>query len=123
VEEASCEMLSIEQLYKDIEKNIDHTFEPCSDISEIDTFVNNSNFDFPNDLKLFYRRYSWVKLFIGAYGSIAYRFVPIEEIHPTRIDIYGKDLDEYGPKEWITICDVMEGNYICVDLSSKAGEE
>jgi hypothetical protein len=52
-----------------------------------------------------------------------YRFVPVTEMHPTRIDIYGEDDDEWGPSNWISIVDVLDGNYIAIDVASKSGDE
>lgn len=52
-----------------------------------------------------------------------YRFVPIREIYPTRIDIDGKKTDESGRHDRLTICDVLDGNYIAIDLASKSGDE
>ena len=42
-----------------------------------------------------------------------YRFVSVRDIHPTRFDIFGKFAAQYpGPDHWLTICDVLDGNYI-----------
>jgi hypothetical protein len=116
-------MTSLEDLFNEIENNGNHSFEPCNNITEIDQYSAKQAYIFPDDLKAFYRKYSWVKLFISKYGDSTYRFVPIKSMHPTRIDILGEDIDENGPKEWITICDVLDGNYICIDLNSKKGNE
>jgi hypothetical protein len=117
------DMTQIDMLYKEIENNNEHTYHFSNDASEIDEFAKRNNYVLPDDLIAFYKKYSWLKLFISKYGDATYRFIPINEMHPTRIDILGKDIDEYGPKEWITVCDIMDGNYICIDLSSKNGNE
>ena len=98
-----------------------HFSEPCTDSYEIDRLDRRIKFLLPEDLKVFYRRYSTVKLFDHEFGA-TYRFVPITEIHLTRIDIYGKDLDELGPSSWLTICDVLDGNYIAVDIASQENQ-
>jgi len=116
-------MTLLEELYKEIENDKKHIFESCANIWEIDEFARKNKYILPDDLRAFYRKYSWVKLFNGEYGYSTYRFIPISEIHPTRIDVLGKDNDENGPKDWITICDIMEGNYICIDLSSRNVEQ
>jgi cell wall assembly regulator SMI1 len=98
-----------------------HSAEPCLDATEIDALEEGLGYPLPADLKAFYRRYQTVRLFDGEYGA-TYRFVPIREIHPTRIDMYGRDTDEWGPGTWLTICDVQDGNYIAIDVASKDGE-
>ncbi len=113
-------MTTFKQLLAEIDAH--HYHEPCTDPSAIETFERLYGHQLPGDLKEFYRRYETVKLFDGEYGA-AYRFVPVSEIHPTRIDVYGKNEDEYGPDDWLTICDVLDGNYIAFDLTSKNGNE
>jgi hypothetical protein len=112
-------MSKLEELFIDIDTH--HSSEPCIDSSEIDNLDKRYAFRLPDDLKEFYRRYESVKLFDSEFGA-TYRFVPVSEIHPTRIDIYGQDTDEWGPSSWLTICDVLDGNYIAIDIASKDGE-
>ncbi|HVO68665.1 MAG TPA: SMI1/KNR4 family protein [Aggregatilineaceae bacterium] len=112
-------MTSLENLFAEIEAH--HYSEPCTHGSEIDEFARRNNYQFPDDLKAFYRRYRSVRLFDTEFGA-KYRFVPISEIHPTRIDIYGIDTDEWGPREWLTVCNVQDGNYIAIDILSKDGD-
>lgn len=112
-------MSTLEELFIEIETY--HTSEPCADISEIDDFERRHGYQLPDDLKTFYRRYKSVKLFDSDFGA-TYRFAPISEIHPTRIDIYGKDTDEWGPSTWLSICDLLDGNYIAIDIASKDGD-
>jgi hypothetical protein len=110
---------SIEELFPEIENNKSHSYQSTTNPSEIDNYIKENRYLLPEDLLSFYRRYSWVRLYNNKYGDSIYKFGPIKMLHPTRIDILGKDTDENGPIEWITICDVMDGNYICIDLSSK----
>jgi cell wall assembly regulator SMI1 len=113
-------MTSLEGLFNEINTRL--TSEPCLDAGEIDRFDERNGYRLPSDLKSFYRKYKSVKLFDGKYGP-TYRFVPIIEIHRTRIDIYGEDSDEWGPRAWLTICDVADGNYIAIDLMSKNNDQ
>jgi cell wall assembly regulator SMI1 len=113
-------MTALEQIFTDIDVN--HYHEPCTDPAAIEALEKRHDHQLPDDLKAFYRRYRTVKLFDGEYGA-TYRFVPVDEIHPTRIDIYGENTDEWGPSTWLTICDILDGNYIAIDIDSKEGKE
>jgi cell wall assembly regulator SMI1 len=109
-------MSTLHELFVEIDTH--HTSESCLDASEIDAFEKGLGHELPDDLKAFYRKY---RIFDGEYGA-TYRFVSIGEIHPTRIDIYGEDTDEWGPSTWLTVCDVQDGNYIAIDIASRDGE-
>lgn len=111
-------MSGLQGLFTEIESH--HSWEPAVDSSEIIDFQTRLGCDLPSDLVEFYGRYKSVRLFVSKYGTL-YRFVPIAEIHPTRIDIYGEDAKDWGPDSWLTICDVQDGNYIGVDIDSKTG--
>ena len=113
-------MNSLEDLFFEIESF--HSSEPCADVGEIDRFDEQNELHLPPDLKSFYQKYKSASLFDNI-GGPAYRFVPITEIHRTRIDIYGEDTDEWGPNTWLTICDVQDGNYIAMDISSGNKDE
>ena len=113
-------MATLEQIFTEID--VHHYHEPCADPAEIEVLEKCYGYQLPDDLKAFYRRYKIVKLFNGEYGA-TYRFVPVSEIHPTRMDIYGEDTDEWGPATWLTICDVLDGNYIAIDIDSREGQE
>lgn len=113
----------LEDLFTEIEKS--HNFELTNNPSEIDEFEKSCGDRLPDDLKEFYRRYKTVKLFDNEWGA-SYRFVPINEIKITGYDIYGDSAnpeDFLWPKAWFTICDVLDGNYISVDLSSRNENE
>jgi cell wall assembly regulator SMI1 len=112
-------MTDLEDLFSEIERL--HAWEACADPSAIDDLEKRLGDPFPNDLKAFHRRYDVVRLFAGGDGDAPYRFVPVGEIRPTRIDVYGEDNDEWGPGTWLTVCDVQDGNYIAVDIASKDG--
>lgn len=110
----------LEKLFAEIDAH--HNSEPCVDELEINQFEKIHNYQFPADLKRFYRKYKSVRLFdTGHYTT--YQFVSLNEIHPTRIDIFGEDTDEFAPSNWLTICDVMDGNYIAIDITSKKGDD
>ena len=104
----------LQKLFAEIEQY--HYSEPCQNAFEIDQVEGRYNCKLPEDLKGFYRRYRTVQL-LGRHDPL-YRFVPVHEIHPTRLDILGDDTD-YGPATWLTICDVYEGNYIAIDVASE----
>jgi len=109
-------MSKLEQLFVEIETK--HNYELCIDPSSIEDLERSHGYQLPSDLKAFYRRYKSVKLFVYEYGA-TYFFVPVSEMHPTRIDIYGEDTDEWGPSTWLSVCDVQDGNYIAIDIASK----
>jgi hypothetical protein len=48
-----------------------------------------------------------------------YRFLPLSEIRRARVAIRGKDDDSRGPAFMYTICDLQDGDYILVDVSSQ----
>jgi cell wall assembly regulator SMI1 len=105
-----------DKIFKEIDKSL--IFELSKNLSEIFDFEENYSYQLPEDVKEFYRRYETVKLFTYK-GGWQYRFVPISEMRITGLDIYGKYYENDGPSSWFTICDVMDGNYIAVDLASK----
>jgi len=114
-------MHTIQDLFDEIEQH--HSFEPCADPSEIEALETRLACPLPGDLKSFYGRYKSVSLFVDPLGGPTYRFVPPSEIHPTRIDVYGEDTDEWGPSTWLTVCDVLDGNYIALDITSGSGDQ
>ena len=109
----------LKKLFAEIEKS--HFFELSDDQSEIDEFEKHCGYELPEDLKEFYRRYKTVQLFPYS-GGWQYRFVRINEIHMTGLDIFGEDYekDSLFSKDstysWYTICDLMDGNYIGINL-------
>lgn len=109
-------MASFEQLCAQIDAH--HFAEPCADAGAIDELEKRFGIRLPEDLKYFYRRYATAKLFDSEAGP-AYRFVPLDEMRRTRIDIYGPDHDSdaWGPAGWLTVCDVQDGNYIAIDAA------
>jgi cell wall assembly regulator SMI1 len=109
----------IEDLFAEIDSC--HYAEPCRNPSEIDRLQDKCGYELPEDIKAFYRRYRSVKLFGKA--DFLYRFVPVSEMHRTRLDICGEDTDEWGPDTWLTVCDVQDNNYIAIDVASKDGEK
>lgn len=113
-------MAELKELFEEIDQN--HSAEPCADEYEIDRLENGLEYELPEDLKAFYRRYSTVWLFNTDCDGATYRFVPISQIHPTRIDILGSNHENWGPVSWLTVCDVQDGNYVAVDLESKRGD-
>ena len=113
-------MVPLEQIFTEIDAH--HYHELCNDPTAIEAIEKHHGRKLPDDLKTFYWRYKTVKLFDSEYGA-TYRFVPVGEIHPTRIDIFGEDTDEWGPSTWLTICDVLDGNYIAIDIDSKEDKE
>jgi antitoxin YokJ len=113
----------LKDLFSKIEKS--HTFELTDNPFAIDEFEKRCGYKLPEDLKEFYRRYKTVKLFDSERGA-TYRFVNVNEIKSTGFDIYGvsTDPDEFfWTRAWFTVCDVLDGNYIAVDLSSRKGNE
>ena len=114
-------MHAIQDVFDEIEKQ--HSFEPSADPSEIDILEARIGYLLPSDLKSFYGKYRTVSLFVDPVGGPTYRFVPASEIHPTRFDIYGQDTDEWGPSTWLTVCDVLDGNYIALDITSGSGDQ
>ncbi len=113
--------IALRDLFSEIEES--HAFELTEHPHEIDNFEKVLGYKLPEDLKGFYRRYKTVQLF-PYNGGWHYRFVPINEIHMTGLDIFGEDYDKDSvfSKEstysWFTICDAMDGNYVAVDLES-----
>jgi hypothetical protein len=113
-------MATLEQIFAEIDAH--HYHEPCTDPSAIEALEKHHGHQLPDDLKTFYGQYKTVRLFDGEYGA-TYWFVPVSEIHPARIDIYGEDTDEWGPSTWLTVCDVLDGNYIAIDIDSRESKE
>jgi cell wall assembly regulator SMI1 len=112
----------LEHLFAEIENN--HVYEFTGSPLAINQFEKQSGYELPQDLKEFYRRYKTVSLFTGEFVTL-YRFVPIEEIKITALNIYGNDCppDFIEPKTWFTVCDLQDGNYIAIDLASKKDDQ
>lgn len=105
----------LDDLFAEIETN--HIFELTDNPSEIDEFEKRCNYQLPEDIKEFYRHYKTVKLFVDK-GGWQYRFVSISEMRSVGFDILGTYYKPDDTISWFTICDVMEGNYVAVDLAS-----
>ncbi len=110
----------LEDLFDEIEKQ--HVYELADLPSKIEELEKLCGYKLPDDLKEFYHRYKTVRLFNFEWGW-KYRFLPVSEIHITGLDIFGKYYKNEEPKSWFTICDVMDGNYIAVDLLSRKDNE
>ena len=113
----------MKELFAEIEKK--HTFAYADNQSAIITFEKRYGYKLPQDLREFYSRYKYVKLFDHEWGA-PYYFISIDEIRVTGYDIYGDTANPaefLWPKSWFTICDVLDGNYIAVDLSSQKENE
>lgn len=51
-----------------------------------------------------------------------YRVLPLAEIVRVRLVIFGEDYDEGHPDNWYAICDVMDGNYVAIDVNPASGD-
>ena len=109
----------LDSLFNQIES--EHHFVLAQNPNLIDTIEENSGYQFPDDLKEFYRRYESVCLY--SKEDPLYRFLSVDELHTTRIDIYGEDSIDLGPDHWWSVCDVQDGNYISIDLKSFQDKE
>ena len=107
-------MIKLDSLFKQIEN--EHHFVLAQNIELIDLLEERSGYSFPDDIKKFYHRYESVSLYDKE--DPLYRFVPVNKLHPTRIDIFGLDSISLGPDHWWSICNVQDGNYISIDLKS-----
>jgi hypothetical protein len=106
--------IKLDILFKQIEN--EHHFVIAQNSELIDLLEEKSGYSFPNDMKKFYHRYESVSLYDKK--DPLYKFVPVNDLHPTIIDIYGKDSLDLGPDHWWSICNVQDGNYISIDLKS-----
>jgi hypothetical protein len=114
---------TLEDLFVEIEKT--HEYVMADNPSAIDEFERQCGYELPQDLKDFYHRYKTVKLFVRGSEAV-YRFVPVTEMRETGFDIYGdlvNPAEFLWPQAWFTICDVLDGNYIAIDLVSIKGDE
>ncbi len=113
--------MNIHMLFAEIEEL--HSYTTSTNPSEIDNLERQLGCFLPKDLKIFYHRYDSVRLFSSEFGPM-YRFVSVRDIHPTCYDIYGRyDNEVVRLKNWLTVVDVMDGNYIAIDTDShNAGE-
>lgn len=79
-------------------------------IREFDT---QQGFRLPSDLKTFYRHCGGAHLFDGAYV-----FVPLPEVCHASLAVFGEDSDDWCPPSWYAFCDVQDGNWVGMDLST-----
>ena len=106
-------MVTLEELFARIDA--EHTPMLSADPSAIDIVERTYQCCLPNDLKTFYRRYSSLDLFPSEFGPV-YRFVNPTEIRPTWLDILGPNATDPGPNNWLTICDVLDSNYVAIEV-------
>lgn len=106
-----------------IQELVDQIFEehvpyPPAENFQIEQFESQIGLKLPDDLKQFYIRCNGAKLFQHTQAT-PYTLLPIQQVKRTRIAIFGEDIDEFAPASWYAICDVMDGNYIGIDLDSQ----
>src|SRR5690349_12675999 len=115
-------MTSLEALFTELEADGRHQWQRTAD-GAVDQPAYAA---WPDDLKAFYRRYAWVRLFISGPDDFHnYRFLPLTEAGPAWAVLYGADSSaaEWGPASWVAICDVNDGQYLGLDVDSGSGRE
>lgn len=110
--------MEIQELIQQVREK--HVANPPSAEAQIAHLESSSGFKLPEDLKSFYRACNGAELFAEG-GNAPYTLLPIEQVKRTRELIFGEDDDTWAPASWYGICDVMDGNFIGIDLNSRDG--
>ena len=77
----------------------------------IGRFESASGFRLPADMIHFYHLCGEASLF-----NNSYRLMPLRELRKASMLLVGDDTDDYCPSCWYAICDVMDGNYVGINL-------
>lgn len=70
----------------------------------------------PDDLKIFFREFSYVQLFPGSERDSRFVFHCYSGFRLASIDVLGRSIDDPMLVHWHTICDVGDGNHVAISL-------
>jgi len=88
---------------------------PASE-SLISKFEAKRGWRLDGDLRTFYLHCNGASLFRERFAP--YRLLPLDELVRTRIAIYGRDEDAWGPSSWFVVCDMGDSNYVSIDAQT-----
>jgi hypothetical protein len=90
---------------------------PDPNVADIlNLFEKTHLFRLPNDLVYFYRHYSQATLFDNRF-----HILPIASLSRISTVICGDDSADWCPPSWYAFCDLRDGNYVGMDLSTVGG--
>jgi hypothetical protein len=77
---------------------------------ELDAFERATGFPMPLDLRTFYTRIRRAEI------HDRYRLLPIDEFQRTGAALQGDEWADSEPPSWYAFCDVLDGNFVGIDL-------
>lgn len=93
-----------------------HFPRPPASEADIARFEAQWDFQLDPDLRAFYRACNGANLFKER--GPTYQIISLDEIVRARVAVYGEDDPKWGPASILVICDVQDGNYLGIDISS-----
>lgn len=94
----------------------EHFPRPPATLADIEEFERRMGWRLDAPLRAFYLHCNGAELFVPL-PDTHYRILPLAEVVPGRVAIFGKDEDRRGPASQYAVCDVGDGNYVMVDVS------
>lgn len=92
-----------------------HFPNPPATPAQIDAFEHRMGWCLDPDLRAFYLNCDGAALYDRV--EPPFRFLSLAEIVRARVYLRGTDADEAGPATWYTVCTVLDGNCIILDVS------
>ncbi|HEX2750821.1 MAG TPA: SMI1/KNR4 family protein [Verrucomicrobiales bacterium] len=104
-------MTPIAELIESIRSNPRHALNPPAAEEEISFAEERLQVALPDDLREFYLLSNGCVLFLNG-SDFRYWLLPLEDVRPARMLVYGIDDDTFGPGNCFAIADVCDGNYV-----------
>lgn len=102
---------SIEDLIHFVVAQFPHESSRPDAIHQLDAFQTATGFALPPDLRAFYTRIRRADI------RGQYLLLPVEEFQRTGAALQGDEWADSEPPSWYTFCDVLDGNFLGIDLA------
>ena len=98
----------------------DHFPYPPATLEEVEQFERRVGWNLDSELRAFYLHCNGAEL-LERLPDSPYQILPLAEIVRARVAIFGgkNDDDAHGPACMYALCDIQDGNYVIVDVSSQ----
>jgi hypothetical protein len=108
--------MSIDALLDEVSRK--HFPNPPATQQEIEEFERRMGWRLDPDLLAFYLHCNGADLFRRP--NSPYQFLPLSEIVRGSVAIFGKDSDSLAPPSLYAICDLMDGDYVMIDVNTRS---
>ncbi|MFL5346559.1 MAG: SMI1/KNR4 family protein [Hyalangium sp.] len=95
-----------------------HFPNPPAAQEEISSFEQRVGWRLDPELRAFYQHCNGADLFERR-PETSYWILPLSKVIRARVAILGEDTDASGPSSWYVVCNVQDGNYVMVDVSTQ----